>query len=259
MSWKRLAWAVAVLVLTALVGLFIYIRTENNRAFQEAATQQQIIRSVVVQMIDSRDDLAVESLVIGSQVEPRFYDFRGAIKDGSMSVPLYGMVELTCLQLSAELSCWDLVLLERDGNAMPLSVLPNDEPDEAVAPDVDEALTSWDASDEAAMDQAAVAELEPEDEAELELEAESDDGDAPAAEEDVEPDPGFVVINDRVNGRAGPGTDHEVVTSISPERRLILLEAEGEWGRYRFQTPAEGDASAFWVWMNLVKPAQEGP
>lgn len=249
MSWKRFIWAVVILVLAALVGLLLYIRAQNSLTIQEAASQKQVIRSVVVQMMDSRDDLVVESLVVGTQVEPGFFDFRGAVKAGTTSVPLYGMIELRCSQLSVDPECWTLVLLERDGEAWPPEPLPDAE---TVTLEIGDDLNLEDTFDNESVTQPDLADAEPD------LDT-ADDVSADSTLEDVVADPVYQVINDNVNGRAGPGTDHEVVASITPERRLILLESGTEWGRFRFQNPAEGESSEFWVWLGLLTPVSQTP
>ena len=66
----------------------------------------------------------------------------------------------------------------------------------------------------------------------------------------------LTVIGDRVNVRAGPGTESEIRMQVSRNQRLVEIEREGDW--VRAQISGTGGADG-WVHGSLVAPPDGEP
>lgn len=60
------------------------------------------------------------------------------------------------------------------------------------------------------------------------------------------------VIGDRVNVRAGPGTEHGVLRQVHREQRLVEIERQGEWVHAEIADAGGADG---WIHTSLVTPS----
>jgi uncharacterized protein YgiM (DUF1202 family) len=60
------------------------------------------------------------------------------------------------------------------------------------------------------------------------------------------------VIGDRVNVRAGPGTEHGVLRQVSREQRLVEIERQGDWVHAEIAGAGGADG---WIHTSLVTPS----
>lgn len=67
------------------------------------------------------------------------------------------------------------------------------------------------------------------------------------------------VLGNRINVRAGPGTSHRIVGTLTRGERVRVLGRRGDWLRIRVPESAESDHSGLaWVYHSLLKPVSEG-
>lgn len=236
----RILSIVAAAALLVLILLLFLMRMDVARERKEENAYKPILRHAVLELLRGHS-VDVGSLVAGIEIEPGRYDFRGSTESEGVSLPLYGIVAMTCDALSADPSCWALIELERDGRVL----WP--EPEETDLPD----LVSDPYSGELYVDPAS----EGGDDVAAADEATTDE----SATEEAPPPAIYEVTVERANGRASPSTDAPVVTSIYPARHLILIEAQEEWGRFRFENRDEGEPEEFWIWLGIVTEIPESP
>lgn len=257
----------------ALGGLAVAVLSLRDNAASEREHRASIALDGAASMLAERYGLELESLVAGRSLAADRYDFRGALAgEHSRSMPVYGIVELTCEALNRDPGCWQLVVLERDGASWdPRQTEAAEEAAADVATNAAEASAGDETSTSPAPAPPATAEnAQPERVATAPSSMPDPDPGALAADGEVAElaavDPPreeaaeiFLVAEPVVNGRAGPGTEHAIVAKVTPEMRLELRAQQGDWGRFRVAGEVGSETDPLWIWMPLVQPQSGDP
>ena len=284
------------IVFTALLvagGVAIVLLDIFSGQPSEAERRAQRAADALTKLLVDRYELDLETLTAGRQLSEGRYDFRGALAgDLRGSAPIYGVVELTCAEATADPQCWTLVTFERDGEIWsPAAGAKQEQAEAEIAGEQDDEDAARVAEQESATPTAVSAAGEAptgenaggtqaeaeggvlsdaEPAAETSPDAEDDNETAPTESESESasltpeaplPAQIFAVTSPVVNGRAGPGTEHAIVMKVTPELRLELIERREDWGRFRVvegaaaeeQDPGENAEPEPWIWLQLVE------
>ncbi|MEM1149375.1 MAG: hypothetical protein AAGI03_02305 [Pseudomonadota bacterium] len=251
------------LLLVAGAGYGWWI-TRDPDALRAAAAEKTLRAEQelgIRQMLNRHDTFAFENILLDMEGPDGMPEFRGQIRSQEALVAAYGQIRGLCEADFAQGSCWEIALLEADGRSVELSTAP----EVAVAPTSETETTQTTQEAGAAPQTAAVTGAPATAEAGEEATAPSEQPEAtsetPTTEDasdssstaEAGPQPTHRVTRPRINSRSGPGTNNQVVTQLTEDTPLGLLESRDGWGQFTVMGgPSEG--SIVWIALSLTAP-----
>jgi hypothetical protein len=199
-----------------IAGFFILIKSGPK---QTIVTGQKEAEWATRELLRKRAENSLDTLVMGTSIEPGKWDFRGVSREGESGLLVYGVIKLTCGKPAKNIKCWKLETLNRNGRDWRININTQDK--SGLKP---EKNTS---------------------KAEKPVTQKIPQNNAPEIEK-------WAVKGLSVNGRSGPGTGFNITAKINPKIDLQLIESKNGWGKFNIVTPSENTPKTVWIWMDLV-------
>lgn len=226
---KKILIVSSLLVLIMLIaGLFIFIKSNPE---QTIVAGQKEAEWATQELLKRRAAKSLDTLVMGTAIEPGEWDFRGVARQGESGLPIYGVVKLKCPKPTKELRCWTLQTLNRDGRDWRLDVNVAE-----VRNKSKKLINNTKDKSTKKLSQPAVKQEDKQ----------------PAQQKPLPPQSIWVVKGRSINGRKGPGTTFDITTKINPEINLQLIKQQKGWGQFRILPPSNNAEKTVWIWLDLA-------
>lgn len=220
-----------------IAGFFILIKSDSK---QTIVTGQKEAEWATRELLRKRAEESLDTLVMGTAIEPGKWDFRGVTRQGESGLPVYGIVKLTCAKPIKKIRCWNLETLNRNGRDWRLA---------------DNAAKIRNASEQTLTPikkNPARQTLQTDNNQKTPISA----AQRPAQmvkKATSQPETFWTVKGRSVNGRTGPGTTFDITAKINPEIKLQLLEQQKGWGKFKILPPTTDAGKVVWIWITLTK------
>lgn len=241
-------WKLLILLVLAGGGA-AYWWTNRDTAALQAAADAKILRAEkelgIRQMLGNHGTFTFSSIVLDLKGPDGAPEFRGQLRSQETLVAAYGQLRGRCEADFARAGCWEIALLEADGRPIELDTAPE------LPGTPDQPATGAEGAETTPAADASPA-------------PESPDAAAPSSGADTATtaDPAPVsatpqathrVTRERINSRTGPGTSNPVVTQLTEDTQIRLLETRSGWGQFAVMSgPAEGET--VWIALSLTAP-----
>lgn len=202
-----------------IAGFFILIKSDSK---QTIVTGQKEAEWATRELLRKRAENSLDTLVMGTSIEPGKWDFRGVSREGESGLLVYGVIRLTCKKPTKNIKCWKLETLNRNGRDWRININIQDKSSES----------GLKPKKNTPKPEKPIAQKIPQ-------------SNAPIIEK-------WAVKGLSVNGRSGPGTDFNITAKINPKIDLQLIESKNGWGKFNIVTPSENTPKTVWIWMDLV-------
>ncbi len=260
-----------IVVIGALLGAgwlwFARDRTAEIAA-DEARVARQKANLGMREMLRNHAVFDFKNIVIGDTGEDGLVDFRGQIDRSNRMTPAFGQIRRICEDATETPECWELALLEADGQLVDLGPATETEVEqtgtetEATGTETETTAgtTGEQGSEAETTGQPTVAATTEGTETETAASSqttttgsETPEQTQPtttetATETVTGPPATHRVARALINARSGPGTGNPVVTRLSQGSGLAILETQDGWGRF---IVLDGDARGTEVWVAL--------
>ncbi|MEM6663810.1 MAG: SH3 domain-containing protein [Pseudomonadota bacterium] len=228
---RLLRWTVLLAITGTLVWVADIYRPVTDQPGISAAVSEAEERAGVSRMLRGQAQMVLSDLVIEDE-QNGVRDFRARLlRDGRLR-PTYGQARRLCLKGLDDPSCWEIAVLEVDGEAAGIMAAASQQVEEIETADIPVPAKAA----------AVIVETPP----------------LPAVALVAVKAPVLSathrVARDVINARSGPGTDNPVVTRLLRGTDLVLLDQQDGWGRFRILDASENtsaDADVYEVWAAL--------